>query len=136
MFNIKRSIVSLLAIGLFTMASVSNALAGDPFKTLRLATNANGTIFVGLGIAPGSNSIITSSAGVTVTHTPGHYHVEFATGTWSGCFFVPLVQSVFTMSPAEITAWATFGNGSGFVDIAITSGADVPLMMVFTSAAC
>jgi hypothetical protein len=136
MLNLRRSIAGLLAAGLFTMVSVSEASA-DPFKIVRVATNPNGSIFVGLGIAPGGNSNIFSSQGVTVSHgSPGHYHVNFATGTWSGCFFVPLVQSVFTTSPAEITAWATFGDGHGFVDIAIASGADAPLMMVFTSAAC
>jgi hypothetical protein len=136
MFNVKRSIIGLLATGLFTMASASSASA-DPFKIVRVATNANGSIFVGLGIAPGGNSNIFSNQGVTVSHSsPGHYRVDFAPGTWSGCFFVPLVQSVFTTSPAEITAWATFGDGHGFVDIAIASGADAPLMMVFTSAAC
>lgn len=123
MLNIRRSIAGLLAAGLFTIASASNALA-NPFKIIPCATNADGTTFVGC-------------VGPTVTHlSPARYHVAFPAGTWSGCFFVPLVQSVFTASPAQITAWATFGNGSGFVDIAIASGADAPLMMLFTSANC
>jgi hypothetical protein len=136
MLNFRCSVVGLLAAGLFTMAGVSEASA-DPFKIVRIATNPNGSIFVGVGIAPGGNSTIFSNQGVTVSHPiTGHYRVDFAPGTWSGCFFVPIVQSVFTTSPAEITAWATFGDGHGFVDIAIASGADAPLMMVFTSAAC
>ncbi len=136
MLNLRRSITGLLAAGLFTTVSVSEASA-DPFKIVRVATNSNGSIFVGLGIAPGGNSTIFSNGGVTVSHpSTGHYRVDFAPGTWSGCFFVPIIQSVFTTSPAEITAWATFGDGHGFVDIAIASGADVPLMMEFTSAAC
>ena len=128
--NIRRSIIGLVAAGLFITASMGDALTSTtiPFKTLRVASNPDGTLFVG-------------GAGLTVTHTStGHYHVAFPLGTWNNggtaCFFVPMVQTVFTILSAEITGWATFSDGSGVVDIAIASGADAPLMMVFTSANC
>jgi hypothetical protein len=126
--NIPRSLISVTMASLFMTASFGDAFAAVPFKTLRAATNPNGTLFVGGG-------------GLTVTHvSTGHYHVAFPLGTWnngsSSCFFVPQVQAVFTTAVAEITGWTTFGDGSGVVDIAVSSGADAPLMMVFTSANC
>jgi hypothetical protein len=104
------------------------AAGSIPFKSLRAATNANGTFFVGGG-------------GFTITHpSTGNYHVAFPPGTWNNggtaCFYVPQVQSIFTTSPAVIAGWTTFSDGSGVVDIVIVSGADAPLMLVFTSANC
>lgn len=128
--NIRRSVLGLVVAGLCTMTSITNVLAAGsiPFKTLRAATNADGTIFVGGG-------------GFTVTHPrTGFYHVTFLPGTWNNggvaCFYVPRVQSIFTASPAEIAGWATLSDGSGGVDIVVVSGADAPLMLVFTSANC
>ncbi len=119
------SVAAMLAVVNVTAVGAANPL---PVKILRAATNANGTFFVG-------------GSGFTVTHTStGNYHVAFPAGTWKSgtqpCYFVPLVESVFTPSPAEITAWWTVSDGSGWVDIHVTSGKDAPLMMTFTSANC
>jgi hypothetical protein len=108
--------------------SEAMASATSPFKTLRVVTEPNGTIFVG-------------GSSLTITHTStGHYHIAFPVGTWnnsgSACFFLPQVQSMFTTSPAEITGYGTTGDGAGAIDVAILSGADAWLVMVFTSANC
>jgi hypothetical protein len=124
-------ILALSAAALVAAASLSAAAAAGPpppFKILRAATNANGTDFVG-------------GVGFSVVHTgPGKYHVSFPVGTWNNggaaCFYVPLVQPVFTSAEATIVGWTTFGDGSGWVDIKVTSGVDAPLMMTFTSANC
>lgn len=127
--NIRRAIMSLAAVGGLCVSSTAGfASTTAPFKTLKAATNADGSFFVG-------------GAGFTITHTStGHYHVAFPTGTWnsgsSACFYVPQVQTIFTTAQAEITGWTTVSDGSGVVDVAVTSGADAPLMMVFTSANC
>jgi hypothetical protein len=123
----------LLALSLAAFVAIANVSAAGaagpaPFKILRAATNANGTDFVG-------------GSGFTVTRTSqSNYHVSFPVGTWNSsgvpCYFVPQVQSVFTTAPAEITAWWTVGDGSGWVNIHETSGQDAPLMMTFTSANC
>lgn len=91
--NIRRSILGLVVAGLFTMTNITDVLAAGsiPFKTLRAATNANGTFFVGGG-------------GFTITHPLiGNYHVAFPPGTWNNggtaCFYVPQVQSILQRRP-------------------------------------
>jgi hypothetical protein len=128
--TVQRSILGVFVACLFIASSFSyaNAAGSIPFKTLRAATNSDGTFFVGGG-------------GFTVSRGPmGHYHVAFPAGTWNNgataCFYVPVVQAIFTTATAEIAGWTTFGDGSGVVDIVVSSGADAPLMMVFTSANC
>jgi hypothetical protein len=128
----RRLIISLTVASLFTMASFGNAMAGTPFKTIRVVVNPNGTLFL-------------AGAGLTVTHpSTGHYHVAFPSATWNTiisnlttpCFFIPQVQTLFTTSTAEITGYSTLGDGSGSIDVAVQSGADAMLAMVFTSANC
>ena len=119
------SVVAMLAVVNVTAAGAANPL---PVKILRAATNANGTFFVG-------------GSGFSVAHTStGNYHVSFPAGTWksgaAACYFVPQAQAVFTPAVAEITGWWTVSDGSGWVDIHVTSGKDAPLMLTFTSANC
>jgi hypothetical protein len=124
------SLVALSMAAFFAIANVSAVGAANPtpFKVLRAATNANGTFFVG-------------GSGFTVSHpSTSNYHVSFPKGTWNSlgvaCYFVPEVQSVFTPAVAEIAGWWTVSDGSGSVDVHVTSGKDAPLMMTFTSANC
>jgi hypothetical protein len=121
---------SLVVAGACTLATLEGAMASPniPFKTLRVVVQPNGTLLVG-------------GAELAVTHTStGNYNITFPIGTWnnrgSACFFVPQVQPIFTSSPAEITSYATFGDGSGTMDVAVLSGADAWLVMTFTSANC
>jgi hypothetical protein len=128
-----RNRLSLVAVSMAAFFAVANvgavgAANPTPFKVLRAATNLNGSFFVG-------------GSGFTVTHpSTSNYHVSFPKGTWNSlgvpCYFVPEVQSVFTPSPAEITGWWTVSDGSGWVDVHVTSGQDARLMMTFTSANC
>lgn len=130
--NIRRAIVSLLVSGLFVSATASDVLASPtaPFKILRVVVEPNGTLFVGGNrVSPGQ--------GFTVTHlSAGQYQVDFPAGTWSSCFFVPQVQTIFTSATAQITGYATFGDGHGGINVAVSTGADAWLVMVFTSAEC
>jgi hypothetical protein len=124
--KIRNALMGLATVGLLGQTALASPTS--PFKTLRAATNADGTFFVG-------------GTGFTVSHpSTGHYHIAFPTGTWnsgsSACFYVPQVQAIFTSAIAEIAGWTTFGDGSGVVDVAVSSGADAPLMLVFTSAGC
>lgn len=128
--TIRRTILGLVMAGTCTLATVGDAAASPniPFKTLRVVVEPNGTLFVG-------------GAELTVTHTgTGGYHIAFPIGTWnnggSACFFLPQVHTIFTTSPAEVTGYATFGDGSGAMDVAVLSGADAWLVMTFTSANC
>ena len=132
--NIRRSIVSLTLASLFAVASFGGTAAADsiPFKTLRAVINPSGSIYL-------------AGAGLTVTHpSTGHYHVAFAAGTWktfvngltTPCYFVPQVQPLFTTSAVQITGYSTLPDGSGSIDIAVASGADATLAVIFTSANC
>jgi hypothetical protein len=128
--NIRRFIINTVMAGLFTATSFGSALgAGSiPFKTLRGSLNANGTVFVG-------------GAGFTVAvGGQGRYKIAFPVGTWNNgntaCFFVPQVQALFTTAVPEIIDWTTSSDGSGLVDINMSSGVDTPLNVVFTSANC
>jgi hypothetical protein len=128
--NIRRSIISAAMAGLFTATSFGSAFgAGNiPFKILRGSINANGTVFAG-------------GAGFTVNPGGGgRYKVVFPVGTWNNgntaCFFVSQVQAMFTTAVAQITELTTSADGSGIVNINISSGVDTPLNVVFTSANC
>jgi hypothetical protein len=112
------------------LATMGDAMASPniPFKTLRVVVEPNGTLFVG-------------GAELTVAHTgTGSYHIAFPLGTWnnggSACFFLPQVHTIFTPSASEVVGYATFGDGSGAMDVIIQSGTDAWLVMTFTSANC
>lgn len=128
--NIHRAFISLVVAGAFIVTGFSEARGAGaiPFKTLRVVTMPNGTLFVG-------------GAGLTVTHTgTGTYHIAFPIGTWnngaSSCFFLPQVQTLFSTSGVDVTGYGTASDGSGAIDVAVLSGADTWLVSVFTSANC
>jgi hypothetical protein len=130
--SIRQMIVSLFVSGLLVSATAMNASASPtaPFKTLRVVVEPDGTLFVGGNrVSPGQ--------GFTVTHlSTGHYRATFPPGTWSSCFFLPQVQTIFTTATAQVTGYTTSGDGSGGIDVAVSTGADAWLVMVFTSAEC
>jgi hypothetical protein len=106
-------------------AAVQPYTATHPATTLRAVVKSNGAIWVG-------------SPGFTVAHTgSGTYHISFPAGTWGSpsCWFVPTFQPVFSSGTISVTGLAEYGDGSGQMDIKVSSG-DSWFAMTATSASC
>jgi hypothetical protein len=79
-----------------------------------------------------------ASPGFSVAHTgPGTYHISFPVGTWGqpSCWFVPVFQPVFSSGSIDVTGLAEYADGSGQMDIKISTG-DSWFSMIATSASC